>query len=367
LSSPADLPPGLDADIEKVYPRGPRIRAALRIPPDPGRVTILFGPSGVGKTTVLRCLAGLAAPTRGAISFAGEVWSDSRTGTLVPPQKRRVAYLAQEPALFPHLSVRDNVGYGVADRAARRARAAELVGAFGLEALAERRPAELSGGQKQRVALARALARAPRLLLLDEPLASLDAPARAELQSQLGRVLRGSGAPAIVVTHDWTLALALGDELAVLGRDGILQHGSPREVFSRPQNLEVAAAVGVETIVACRLEGRADGIMTLDAAGTRIYAVDPGTDARELYACVRGEDVTLEKGPFARTSARNHLAGTVREIAPSGPVLRVSVDAGFPITALVTRPAAEALGLAEGEEVAALFKASAVHLIPRMG
>jgi molybdopterin-binding protein len=204
------------------------------------------------------------------------------------------------------------------------------------------------------------------LLLLDEPLASLDAPARAGLVAELGRALRGSGAPAVLVTHDWTLALALGDELAVLGGAGILQTGAPRAVFSRPETVEVAAAVGVETILPCRVEQRSDGIVLLESGGLHIHAVDPDTAETEYYACLRGEDVTLEKGASARTSARNHLTGTVGEIVPSGPVLRVVVDVGLPISALVTRPAAEMLALAPGDAVTVQFKASAVHLIPRV-
>jgi molybdate transport system ATP-binding protein len=331
-------------------------------------VTVLFGPSGVGKTTILRCIAGLDAPTSGRIAFGGDTWDDAAGGVHLPPQRRRVGYLAQDPALFPNLTVRDNVAFGLArlPRLERDSRVDALLGSFGLRDLAKRRPAELSGGQRHRAALARALAPRPRLLLLDEPLASLDVPARNELLAELGRALRAVSAPAVLVTHDWTLALAMGDELAVLGRDGILQTGAPREIFSRPGSLDVAAAVGVETIVPCRVEHRADGIVSLAAAGLRIHAVDPATAETGYYACLRGEDVTLEKGAASRTSARNHLAGWVREIVPSGPILRVAVDVGFTISALVTRPAAETLALAPGDPVTVQFKASAVHLIPHV-
>jgi molybdate transport system ATP-binding protein len=361
------LSSSLIANIEKGYFRGPVIKAALEIPVNPARVTILFGPSGVGKTTVLRCLAGLETPTSGRISFGGELWYDAESNVAMPPQERFVGYLSQEPALFPHLSVRGNVLYGLHHMTlkARGRRLREMIDAFHLTELQGRRPRELSGGQQQRVALARALARSSRLLLLDEPLSALDVPTRAELQLEIRRILRRFGTPAIAVTHDWTLALSLGDELAVMGAGGILQTGPPEEVFSRPANLEVAAAVGVETIVPCRLERRSDGIVTLAAGKHRIYAVDNGLDCSEYYACLRGEDVTIEKGAAVHSSARNHLAGVVKEVVPSGPLRKVTVDVGFRITALVTRQASEDLSLAEGPEVAASFKASAVHLISR--
>lgn len=358
---------GLIADIEKAYSRGHVIKAALEIPANPPRVTILFGPSGVGKTTVLRCLAGLETPTAGRITFGGELWFDGEAGVTVPPQKRSIGYIPQEPALFPHLNVRENVRYGLRGMAKkeRDRRVREMLDAFHLMELQDHRPRELSGGQLQRAALGRALARSPSFLLLDEPLSALDVPTRMALQLEIRRILRHFGIPSIIVTHDWTMALSLGDELAVMGTEGILQTGPPEEVFSRPANLEVAATVGVETIVPCRLERRSEGILTLSAGKHRILAVDNGLDCAEYYACLRGEDVTIEKGASVHSSARNHLAGVVKEVVPAGPLRKVIVDVGFQMTALVTRQASEDLSLGKGSEVAASFKASAVHLISR--
>ncbi len=358
---------GLEAEIEKAFPRGPVIKAVFEFRADPGRVTILFGPSGVGKTTVLRCLSGLETPTAGRISFCGDLWFDAKDRVALCPQKRSVGYLPQEPALFPHLNVRENILYGLRKLAAneRERRAQDMLEIFRIVELQRRRPQEISGGQKQRVAVARALARSPKLLLMDEPLSALDLPTRTALQLEVRAILRRLGIPAIAVTHDWTMALSLGDELAVMGSGGILQTGPPEEVFSRPANLDVAAAVGVETIVPCRLEQRSDGLIILTAGKHRIFAVDNGLDCSDYYACLRGEDVTIEKGVTLRTSARNHLPGVVREVAPQGSLRRVTVDAGFRVTALVTRQALEDLALAEGTEVSASFKASAVHLISR--
>jgi molybdate transport system ATP-binding protein len=359
---------GLRADIEKAFYRGPVIKAALEARSSPARITILFGRSGIGKTTVLRCLAGLETPTAGRISFGDELWFDANKRKVVPPQKRSVGYLSQEPALFPHLRVRENIAFGLHGITARERsrRLQEMLEAFQLGAFSDRRPQELSGGQRQRVALARALARSPRLLLLDEPLSALDLPSRSQLQFEMRRILRRFETPAIAVTHDWTMALSLGDELAVMGEGGILQTGPPEEVFSRPATLEVAAAVGVETIVPCRLERRTDGIAVLAAAGNRIFAVDTESDGLEYYACLRGEDVTIERGTqLPHSSARNHLTGAVREIVPAASLRKVTVDVGFHVTALITRQALEDLSFTEGDVVAVSFKASAVHLISR--
>jgi molybdate transport system ATP-binding protein len=357
----------LVADFAKLYQGGPRISAQLEIRTGRSHVLVLFGPSGAGKTTVLRCLAGLERPDAGRIAFDGRTWFDATRRAALPAQQRALGYLGQEYALFPHLDVRRNVEYGLSALAAaeRRRRSDELLRAFGLEGLERRRPAELSGGQQQRVALARALARQPKLLLLDEPLSALDVPSRGALRAELGRRLRALGIPVVLVTHDWVDALALGDELAVMASGEILQTGAPEDVFTRPARLEVASAVGVETIVAARAVERRDALVTLEAAGRRITAVDPGGTAADFWVCLRGEDVTIEKGEPAHSIARNHLAGSVVEIVPAGALRKVTVDVGFRIAALVTRPAAGDLGVAPGDRVAAVFKASAVHLIAR--
>ena len=357
----------LVAEIDKAYPGGARIQASFEVPADRSHVSILFGPSGVGKTTVLRCLAGLEGLTSGRIVFRGDVWTDAAVGRTLPPQKRPLGYLPQDYALFPHLTVRRNVGYSLRSLPARQrqTRIEQLLRSMKLEGVGDSFPARLSGGQRQRVALARALAREPKLLLLDEPLSSLDHSTRAHVQSELGRILRRLGIPVVVVTHDWTEALALGDELAVLGSNGILQQGPPQEVFSRPAHVEVAAAVGVETIVPCRELERKDGLIILKAADHEISAIDSNGTESEFYACLRGEDVTLEKGSAIQSSARNHLPGRILEVAPAGPMRKVVVDVGFAVASLVTRQALEDLQAREGETVAVVFKAAAVHLIPR--
>ncbi|HLH31569.1 MAG TPA: ABC transporter ATP-binding protein [Terriglobia bacterium] len=345
----------LIADIVKQFELGPHIEASIRIA-DAGSITILFGPSGAGKSTVLRCIAGLERLTSGHVTFDGIDWTN------VPPQKRPVGYLFQDYALFPHLKVRDNIAYSVKHSPAV---VEQIASTLKVHDLLDRWPAELSGGQQQRVALARALARKPRLLLLDEPLSALDASTREHVRSELAQILRNSGIPAIVVTHDWVDALTLGDQMIVMSGGRVLQTGIPQEVFMRPRHPEVAAAVGVETLVPGRIEGREAGVATMRVGTARLFAADPGGEAADFYVCVRGEDVTLEKGRAEQSSARNHLAGRITEMVPAGVLTKVIIDVGFELIALVTRQAIADLSLQKGSEIFAVFKASAVHLIPK--
>jgi molybdate transport system ATP-binding protein len=345
----------LIADIARQFEGGPHIEASIRIE-DAASVTILFGPSGAGKTTVLRCIAGLEHLTSGRIVFDGAEW------TKIPPQKRSVGYLFQDYALFPHLRVRDNIGYGVKHSPGV---VEQIASVLKVGELLDRWPSELSGGQQQRVALARALARKPRLLLLDEPLSALDAATRETVRSELAQILRNLAIPTIAVTHDWVDALTLGDQMIVMSGGRMLQTGPPQDVFTRPQHPEVAAAVGVETLVAGRVQRRDAGIALMQVGSANLMAANPGGDGLDFYVCIRGEDVTLEKGRAEQSSARNHLRGCVADILPAGILTKVVIDVGFELIALVTRQAIADLRLEKGSEVFAVFKASAVHLIPK--
>ena len=356
----------LSFDVVRRFPRGPAIRARAQLALDEGLVTVLFGPSGAGKTTVLRAIAGLDRPDGGVIRFAGDTWFDAAAGLFVPPQRRSVGLLFQDYALFPHLSVAGNVGYGV-PRAARGARVAALAERLHLGDLLDRRPAELSGGQRQRVALARALAPSPRLLLLDEPLSALDAPTREELRGELRRTLESSGVPAIVVTHDRVEALALGDRMVVMVDGAVRQAGPVEEVFGAPADVDVARVVGTENVLHVSLSRRDGGLAVVRAGPVELVAVDPGGLEREAFACIRAEEIVLEEVRAAPTSARNLLAGTVASRADEGPLVRVRLDCGVPLVALVTRASADRLGLVPGRAIAALVKAPSVRLVPRSG
>jgi len=360
----------LSFEIVRRYPRGPTVEARASWPLSGDPVTVLFGPSGSGKTTVLRALAGLDRPDAGAIAFDGETWFDAAQGTFVASQARRVGLLFQEYAIFPHLSVAANIGFGLhgLDRVRRSERVAELAQRLGIAELLHRRPDELSGGQSQRVALARALAPRPRLLLLDEPLSALDVPTREALRAELRHLLESSGVPAVVVTHDRTEALALGDRLAVLIEGRIHQVGPVHEVFSAPADVEVARVVGTENVFPAHLARLPDGLVLVRAGAAELLAVDPGGRDGEAYACIRAEDVVLEPAEDTHlSSARNRLAGAVTWRRDEGPLVRVAVDCGVRLVALVTRASAERLALAPGRRVLAVLKAQSVRIVRRPG
>jgi molybdate transport system ATP-binding protein len=348
---------------------GPGVAVGLDLvqPVDRFSVAVLFGPSGCGKTTALRCLAGLERPDEGRITFGGETWFDAGRRTCLPPQRRGVGLLFQQYALFPHLSVAGNVGYGLGHlpRAARRRLVGEVLHRFGLAGLGGRYPGQLSGGEQQRVALARVLVRRPRLLLLDEPLSALDDATREQVRHELRRLLVGSGVPVVLVTHDRREAAALGDHLVVLDGGAVRQQGPAADVFAHPADLGVARIVGVETVLPGHVRRVEDGLATVAVGRAELFAVGRAGVAAEVYVCVRAEDVILHRGDVGMTSARNRLGGVVRSLSPDGPLVRVELDCGFPLTAVVTRPAAEELGLHEGAGVVALLKAAAVHLLSR--
>jgi molybdate transport system ATP-binding protein len=236
----------LDADIERRFANGPTIRAKLRQPIGGFSVTALVGPSGCGKTTVLRCLAGLDAPELGRVTFGEGVWFDAARRINLPPQSRAIGFLFQEYALFPHLTVFENIAFGLprVGKSETGRRVGELVAMLQLGGLEGRVPHQLSGGQQQRVALARTVAPRPRLLLLDEPLSALDAPTRAELRGELRRALSQWAIPTIVVTHDAVEVQALADDVVVMCEGQVRQHGSVDEVFSRPVDPDVARIAG---------------------------------------------------------------------------------------------------------------------------
>jgi len=331
-----------------------------------GEVLVIIGPNGAGKSILLETLALLQRPTAGRVLFEGQP-VDGRQLAL----RRRMAVVFQEPLLLRR-SVADNVVMGLrlrgVPRSVRRQRAAAWMGRFGIAHLARRSAITISGGEAQRTNLARAFALEPEVLLLDEPFSALDEPTRDELLDDLSAALRDTGVTTVFVTHDRDEAMRLGDQVAVLMGGVIRQVGTPAEVFAAPVDEEVAAFVGVETIVAGRVRSLADGLATLDLGGVAVEAVSSTLEpAAEVLVCLRPEDVVIEPaGPDSRrTSARNHLRGSVTRITPLGGQVRVMVDCGFSLVALITKQSLEDLRLKVGDEAVASFKASAVHLIPR--
>ncbi|WP_243287354.1 ABC transporter ATP-binding protein [Geothrix terrae] len=357
--------PYLQAEAERRFPGGPTIEARFEIPEPGFSITVLFGPSGSGKTTALRLLAGLEPVDRGCIRVDGETWSDARARVHRPPQARHLGFLSQAYDLFPHLTVAANLGYGLT-APERPARVAELIPLLGLEGLGGRLPGELSGGQQQRVALGRALARKPRLLLLDEPLSALDRPSQQRLRKELRELLRTLDIPTVLVTHDRAEALQLGDRLVVMDQGRVCQSGDIGQVFDRPTDPAVARILGVETVVLGRIESIADGMATITVGSAQIHAADPGSLGWQVFVCIRGEDVAVERGcgPGPGSTVRNRLPARITALQPEGSLVRVALDAGFPLEGLVTRQACADLRLAEGDQVCAILKAAAVHLIP---
>jgi molybdate transport system ATP-binding protein len=342
------------------------IRADLELDAGESRVMVLFGASGSGKTSILRCLAGLDRPHEGVIRFGGEVWFDAAARINRPPQQRRLAYVSQDYGLFPHLTVEENVRFGMDAAVANPGdRIDGILRTVHLEGMAGRLPARLSGGERQRVALARALARDPQLILLDEPLAALDLPLRDPMRRELRHFLRSVNVPSVVVTHDRVDALTLGDRMAVLSAGCVRQVGPVHEVFSRPIDVAVAESVGVETVVPGEIVESVDGLVTARVGTAWIRAARVAVVSPSVFVCIRAEDVMLERSRHEDVSARNRWTGRVIAIQPEGGVVRVTVDCGFALSALITRPAYDELGIAHDSTVTAVVKATAVHIIPR--
>jgi molybdate transport system ATP-binding protein len=330
-----------------------------------GRVTAVFGPSGAGKTSLLDLIAGLRVARSAFIQLDGCVLADTAKNISMPTRGRGLGYVPQDLALFPHLSVRQNLLYG------RNARAANPLFTFEhvtevleIQPLISRSVTELSGGEQQRVALARALLASPRLLLLDEPLASLDVALRRKIIPYLIRVRDEFKIPMLYVTHDRFEALALADEMVVLIHGKAMQAGPVADVFVRPANATVARFVGVETLQPGRITNVNEGLAIVSINNVTLTALAPETPARAVFVCIRGEDVVLQRD-VAVSSVRNRLPARILSIRPEGALFRVEMDAGFPLFALVTRPACDELGLHEGDAITALIKTPAIHLVPR--
>ncbi len=285
---------------------------------------------------------------------------------MLRPQQRDVGFLFQDYALFPHLTAAENIAFGLSDQpgADRQRRTAELLAAFGVTEGATRLPRQLSGGQQQRVALARAIARRPRLLLLDEPLSALDGISRGAARQELKRLLAAFEIPVVMVTHDPTEALALGDAAAIVDGGRVVQHGPVDEVFSRPADLAVARIVGTETVLLGQVIQVADGVATVQVGSVQLAAAAGSVESGEVFACIRADAVMLTQAPI-QSSARNHFAGHVLELVPDGALTRVVLDCGIRLVALLTHAAVAEMHLAPGSPLVAIVKATAIHLIPR--
>jgi molybdate transport system ATP-binding protein len=326
-----------------------------------GECLALVGPSGAGKTSVLRAVAGLLRPERGVVRCGDEVWLDTAARVSLPPERRACGYLFQEYALFPHLSAWRNVAYGLARGPGRRERSLELLARFGLHARADARPGELSGGERQRVALARALAPEPKALLLDEPLSALDTRTRGRASRELAAALRDAAVPVLLVTHDFGEAALLGDRVAVLDEGRIVQEGTARSLAAGPASAFVADLTGAVVLTGDARPGPGGlTLVRLDGDdGGEVASTDPGSGP--VAVSVHPWEIAL--GP-ATGSAQNRIEGVVASITHVGNRVRVGVEAGQPLVAEVTEPALHELDLKPGARVTASWKASATRLLP---
>jgi len=332
----------------------------------PAECVALAGPSGAGKTSVLRAVAGLLAPARGRVTCAREVWLDTAAEVALPAERRRCGYLFQEYALFGHLSAWRNVAYALHElpRARREPRARELLERFGLGDRADARPATLSGGERQRVALARALARRPAALLLDEPLSALDARTRAAAGRELASVIRDAGVPVLLVTHDFAEAAMLADRVAVMDRGRVLQQGTASALAAAPASAFVADFAGAVVLTGEARRGEEGATLVALDGGGEVTALEgePGPVAVSIYPW---EIALARPDAVAHDSSRNHLAVEVVTVTAVGPRVRVGLAAPQPLTAELSEASVRELALAPGGRVVASFKAAATRVLPR--
>ena len=315
-----------------------------------GETVALVGPSGAGKTTVLRAIAGAARPRSGSIVLGDLTLFDAARRIDLPPESRRVGYVFQEYALFPHMTVRQNVAF------AGSARADDLLERFGIAHLADARPRRLSGGERQRVGLARAIASDPDVLLFDEPLSALDAHTRSRVRAELFDLLRELRLPALLVTHDFEDATSLADRVGVIVEGGIRQMGTPTELLAAPADAFVASFVG-SNLMPGVARGTGNGLAEVVLEHGGVIRAVAGPEGA-VGALVHPWDVTVGQGsPHA---ALNHIRAPIASIAPAGDRLRIRIG---PLVAEVPAEAVRGLELAAGRVATATFAPAATRLV----
>ena len=331
-------------------------------------ITILFGPSGAGKTTLLDCLAGLASPDSGCIAMLGQTFFAE--GSSLPAQRRRVGYVFQDLALFPHLNVEQNIRYGLTTVAPgeREQRTDAILESLRITHLRARRPAEISGGERQRVALARALVTDPCLLLLDEPLAALDAATKSRIIEDLRAWNQLHRIPILYVTHSREEVFALGERVLVLEDGKIVAQGTPHEVMSAPRRETVAQLAGFENIfraeVMATTEGR--GTMTCRITNTRVELETPLVKAEvgsTLRVAIDAGDILLASVQPTGLSARNLIPGRVISLEQRDVIVTAKVDCGVQMSVHLTLAARDALHLQPGHDVWLVIKTHSCHLM----
>jgi molybdate transport system ATP-binding protein len=336
----------------------------------PAGITILFGHSGAGKTTLLDCVAGLVIPSSGRIALGDTVFFDSDERRNLSVQKRRVGYVFQELALFPHLTAAGNVAYGLAGltRSEQRRRTDDILESFHISHLRDRRSAEISGGERQRVALARALVTDPCILLLDEPLAALDAPTKSKIIDDLRAWNRAHRIPILYVTHSREEVFALGEQVIVLEKGRVVAQGTPHEVMSAPRQETVAQLAGFENIFEARVIASHEdrGTMTCRIAGSNVELETPLVRAEMrsmLRIGIRAGDILLATARPNGLSARNIIPGRLVSLEQRDVIVSACVNCGVEMEVHLTLAARDALQLQPGREVWLIVKTHSCHLM----
>jgi molybdate transport system ATP-binding protein len=324
----------------------------LELALDVDRTVALVGPSGAGKSSVLRAIAGLVRPPKGQIALGDDVWLDSGRRLFRKPDERQVGLVFQEYALFPHLTVRQNVAF------AGKERADEYLERFRISHIADARPTAISGGERQRVALARALARGPGVILLDEPLAALDANTKGAVRAELQELLRELRLPTILVTHDFEDAAALADHVGVIVDGKLRQFATPNQLVDRPADTFVASFTGANLLRGSARRLGDDMTVVQLETGELVYSTEWGEG--EVGVVVYPWEVSIGR-LHQEDSAMNLIQGESRSVVAGGNRVRVRVG---PITAEVTASSAEKLELSRGGTAFATFKATGTRLVP---
>jgi molybdopterin-binding protein len=326
------------------------------------RVLAIIGPNGSGKTTLSLCLSLLLKPTAGQILYQGSPVQDNANLTRM---RRKFAVVFQDPLLL-NTTVQENVSLGLKLRGVKHSEIARRVdqwlNRFGIAHLAQRSARTLSGGEAQRASLARAFALQPEVLFLDEPFAALDVPTRQSLFGDMINILQETLATTVMVTHDRNEAQMLAHRIAVIMDGRIVQTGLPREIFSTPASEQIARFVGVENVLEGSIISSVDCLADIRIKNQVIVGVSECRLGEQVNVCIRPEDVTISRAAPS-TSARNVFTGKITSVIPAGALVRLTLDCGFPLIALITRMSFEELNLELGLIVFASFKATAIHVI----